>query len=180
SLELIVKIDALLDNPVLGDPFRIRQILTNLIGNAYKFTNEGFIKVEARAISESNGNYQTLIQVTDSGIGIKKEKQEHIFKEFTQAEDHTDKKYGGYGLGLTISKKLTELLGGKIGLKSEAGKGSTFSLKIPFEISKVPMPIDPKTEILPPTKISLLIVDDDPAMLKLLMEVCLHLGLSSY
>ncbi len=180
SLELIVKIDALLDNPVLGDPFRIRQILTNLIGNAYKFTNEGFIKVEARAISESNGNYQTLIQVTDSGIGIKKEKQEHIFKEFTQAEDHTDKKYGGYGLGLTISKKLTELLGGKISLKSQEGKGSTFSIEIPLKKSKKPFNSEKKIEIGPKVGLSLLIIDDDPAMLKLLKEVCHHLGLFAH
>ncbi|MCM4163876.1 MULTISPECIES: ATP-binding protein [unclassified Arenibacter] len=176
-LELIVKIDTLLDNPVLGDPFRIRQILTNLIGNAYKFTNEGFIKVEAKVVREANGNYQTLIQVTDSGIGIKKEKQEHIFKEFTQAEDHTDKKYGGYGLGLTISKKLTELLGGKISLRSQEDKGSTFSIEIPLKISKKPFNSDKKIEIGPQVGLSLLIIDDDPAMLKLLKEVCHHLGL---
>ena len=180
KIALQLDIDGRLHKPVSGDAFRVRQILNNLIGNAYKFTEKGFIRITAKINHETDNTYKTEIQITDSGIGIKKEKQEQIFKEFTQAEDHTDKKYGGYGLGLTISKKLTELLNGKIGLRSEAGKGSTFSLKIPFEISKVPMPIDPKTEILPPTKISLLIVDDDPAMLKLLKEVCLHLGLSSY
>ncbi|MCK0188782.1 ATP-binding protein [Arenibacter sp. F20364] len=179
-IELIVTIDAQLNNPVLGDPFRVRQILTNLIGNAYKFTNEGFIKVEAKVVSEVNGNYQTLIQVTDSGIGIKKEKQEHIFKEFTQAEDHTDKKYGGYGLGLTISKKLTELLGGQISLKSEENRGSTFSVELPLEISKKPLISPNKIEIGPEVNLSLLVIDDDPAMLKLLKEVCQHLGLSAH
>ena len=179
-IELQVIIDRQLDKPVLGDPFRIRQILTNLIGNAYKFTNEGFIKVEAKVLNEANGNYHTLIQVTDTGIGIKKEKQEHIFKEFTQAEDHTDKKYGGYGLGLTISKKLTELLGGDISLHSEENKGSTFSVEIPLEISKKPLNSPKKMEISPKVELSLLIIDDDPAMLKLLKEVCQHLGLAAH
>lgn len=179
-MELIVKIDGQLANPILGDPFRIRQILTNLIGNAYKFTHKGFIKVEAKVLSKTKENYQTLIQVTDSGIGIKKEKQEHIFKEFTQAEDHMDKQYGGYGLGLTISKKLTELLGGKIGLRSEENKGSTFSVEIPLEISKKPLYTPKKIEVSPKAELSLLIIDDDPAMLKLLKEVCQHMGLSAY
>jgi CheY-like chemotaxis protein/two-component sensor histidine kinase len=179
-IELIVEIDPQLNNPVLGDPFRIRQILTNLIGNAYKFTHEGFIKIEAKVVSQDNGNYQTCIQVTDSGIGIKKEKQEHIFKEFTQAEEHTDKKYGGYGLGLTISKKLTELLGGQISLRSEENKGSTFSVEIPLEISKKPLNSPKKIEINPKAELSLLIIDDDPAMLKLLKEVCQHVGLSAH
>ncbi len=179
-LELIVNIDGKLNNPVLGDPFRIRQILTNLIGNAYKFTNEGFVKIDAKVISEANGNYHILIQVADSGIGIKKEKQEHIFKEFTQAEDHMDKKYGGYGLGLTISKKLTELLGGAISLQSEENKGSTFSVEIPLEISTKPLNTPTKIEINPRVKLALLIIDDDPAMLKLLKEVCQHLGFATH
>ncbi|MCK0146314.1 ATP-binding protein [Arenibacter sp. F26102] len=179
-IELIIKIDGLLENPVLGDPFRIRQILTNLIGNAYKFTKEGFIEVEAKVVNEVNGNYQTAIKVTDSGIGIKQEKQEHIFTEFTQAEDHTDKKYGGYGLGLTISKKLTELLGGKIGLRSEENKGSSFTVEIPFEISKKPLKSPKKIEIRPKLELTLLIIDDDQAMLKLLKEVCEYLDITTH
>tara|TARA_R110000868_G_scaffold185684_1_gene427689 strand:+ start:25122 stop:27593 length:2472 start_codon:yes stop_codon:yes gene_type:complete len=179
-IKLIVKIDEQLENPVLGDPFRIRQILTNLIGNAYKFTKEGLIEVEATVVNEANGNYLTAIRVTDSGIGIKKEKQEHIFKEFTQAEDNTDKKYGGYGLGLTISKKLTELLGGKISLQSEENKGSSFTIEIPFEISPKPLKSPKKIEIRPKSQLSLLIIDDDQAMLKLLKEVCQYLGLSAH
>jgi CheY-like chemotaxis protein/two-component sensor histidine kinase len=179
-IELIVEIDPQLNNPVLGDPFRIRQILTNLIGNAYKFTHEGFIKIEAKVVSQDNGNYQTSIQVTDSGIGIKKEKQEYIFKEFTQAEEHTDKKYGGYGLGLTISKKLTELLGGQISLRSQENKGSTFSVEIPLEISKKPLNSPKKNNLNLKFELSLLIIDDDPAMLKLLKEVCQQSGLYAH
>lgn len=180
KITLQLDIDKRLEKPVLGDAFRIRQIVNNLIGNAYKFTEEGFIKITAKISQETDRTYKTKIRISDSGIGIKKEKQEHIFKEFTQAEDHTDKKYGGYGLGLTISKKLTELLQGKIELKSEEGKGSVFTLNIPFEISKVPIASDPKIEIRPQAGLSLLIVDDDQAMLKLLKEVCRYLGLSAH
>ncbi|MDX1362676.1 MAG: ATP-binding protein [Arenibacter latericius] len=176
KIALQLDLDERLKNPVLGDAFRVRQILTNLIGNAYKFTEEGFIKITAKILQQTGDTYSTQIQIIDSGIGIRKEKQEQIFKEFTQAEDHTDKKYGGYGLGLTISKKITELLKGKISLKSEEGKGSIFTLDIPFEISKAPVQPDEKIKILPQAKLSLLILDDDPAMLKLLKEVCLHLN----
>ncbi|HUH45757.1 MAG TPA: ATP-binding protein, partial [Arenibacter sp.] len=179
-IALELDMDTRLHGTVLGDAFRVRQILSNLIGNAYKFTETGFIKITAKIHHETDNTYKTEIRIADSGIGIRKEKQEQIFKEFTQAEEYTDKKYGGYGLGLTISKKLTELLNGKIGLKSEEGKGSTFILKIPFEISNTPIPIEPRMEILPPTKLSLLIVDDDPAMLGLLKEVCHHLDLTPY
>ncbi|GGW46584.1 hybrid sensor histidine kinase/response regulator [Arenibacter certesii] len=176
KIALQLDLDERLKNPVLGDAFRIRQILTNLIGNAYKFTAKGYIKITAKILHQTGDSYSTQIQIIDSGIGIKKEKQEQIFKEFTQADDHTDKKYGGYGLGLTISKKITELLDGKINLKSEEGKGSTFTLEIPFIISTIPVQPDEKIKIHPQAKLSLLILDDDPAMLKLLKEVCLHLS----
>ncbi len=179
-LDLILNIDSKLDNPVLGDPFRIRQILTNLIGNAYKFTDHGFIKIDAQVKSETSESYHTVIKIIDSGIGIKKGKQEHIFKEFTQAEEHTEKKYGGYGLGLTISKKLTELLKGNLTLISEENKGSTFIIHIPFEISKAPLPTKKKTAPIPKSGLSLLIIDDDSAMLKLLKELCNSFEISTY
>ncbi len=179
-IELILKIDDRLENTVLGDQFRVRQILTNLIGNAYKFTKEGYIKVDATVLQQHNNTYQTKIKVSDSGIGIKKEKQGHIFKEFTQAEDHTDKKYGGYGLGLTISKKLTELLGGKISLESEQNKGSTFFVEIPLEVSQKPLTITPKREVSPKSELSLLIIDDDSSMLRLLKEVCVTLNINAH
>ncbi len=179
-LDLILNIDAKLETPILGDPFRIRQILTNLIGNAYKFTDQGFIKIEAEVESETGSRYNTVIKVIDSGIGIKKEKQEQIFKEFTQAEDYTEKKYGGYGLGLTISKKLTELLNGELFLTSTENEGSTFTIRIPFEKSKLPVPVKKKTTIQPKSGISLLIIDDDSAMLRLLKELCNSFEISTY
>src|SRR5690606_11577930 len=96
KIVLQLDMDGRLLGPVLGDAFRVRQILSNLIGNAFKFTEEGFIKITAKINHETDSTYKTEIHIIDSGIGIKKEKQEQIFKEFTQAEDNTDKKYGGY------------------------------------------------------------------------------------
>ncbi|WP_282132711.1 ATP-binding response regulator [Cellulophaga baltica] len=172
-IELQIVIDKKLHQTLIGDPFRIRQILTNLISNAYKFTQEGFIKVVATVTIENNTLYKTRIQVIDSGIGIEKEKQEHIFKEFTQADDSTEKKYGGYGLGLTISKKLTELLQGKIGLQSDKNQGSTFTFTIPLKLSETQIASPETKEInFEENKITLLIIDDDIAMRKLLHEVC--------
>lgn len=171
-LELIVHIDPKLDTPLLGDPFRIRQILTNLIGNAYKFTHEGYIKVEALVEGHKNKVYRTVIKVSDSGIGIEKEQQERIFKEFAQADEKTEKKYGGYGLGLTISKKLVELLKGTITVASEVKKGSTFTVQFPLEFAKnQPVASDQKKPV-PRKNLSILILDDDPSMLRLLQEVC--------
>ncbi len=180
AIELILEIDEKLDVSVLGDPFRIRQILNNLIGNAYKFTQEGCIKVEAKVKNESHGTYNTVIKVIDTGIGIPKEKQHLIFREFTQADDHTEKKYGGYGLGLTISKKLAALLNGSLSLKSKEGKGSIFALNLPLETSKIA--VATPTSIIPENYegLSLLIIDDDVAMLELLEEVCHDIGIRTY
>ena len=178
-IELIVDIDPRLNNPIQSDPFRIRQILTNLIGNAYKFTDQGYIKIEASVLQEQDSVYHTRIKVTDTGIGVKKEKQEHIFNEFTQAEEHTDKKYGGYGLGLTISKKLTLLLNGSIALKSDGHKGSVFTIDLPLKVSKVPVEKAEIKPLKPKEGLHLLIIDDDPAMLKLLIEVCRSLKIST-
>ncbi len=180
-LKLLLEIDEKLDATVLGDPFRIRQILTNLISNAYKFTEEGYIKIIAAVKNESQGQYLTSISVEDSGIGIRKEKQRLIFREFTQADDETEKKYGGYGLGLTISKKLTELLHGAISLKSEEGKGSAFSLILPLEVSKKPIEKATAKVLKKNIKaLSLLIIDDDTAMLQLLSEVSATLGFKAH
>ncbi|MGB5555934.1 MAG: histidine kinase dimerization/phospho-acceptor domain-containing protein, partial [Flavobacteriaceae bacterium] len=114
NLTLVLEIDPKLEKAVLGDPFRIRQILTNLLGNSFKFTEEGSITIKANAQARIGKKMTLKIAVVDTGIGIAKEKQHLIFQEFTQAETTTEKKFGGYGLGLTISKKLAELLQGSL------------------------------------------------------------------
>ncbi|WKX78278.1 sensor histidine kinase [Zobellia laminariae] len=135
GLKLILEIAPQLQQTVLGDPFRIRQIITNLMGNAFKFTEDGSIRITATAEKGKDKAITARIQVADTGIGIAKDKQHLIFREFTQAEKTTEKKFGGHGLGLTISKKLAELLKGKLTLESKLGAGSTFTLQLPLEIT---------------------------------------------
>lgn len=120
-------------NLLIGDPFRIKQVLINLIGNALKFTAHGSINIEVD-LKESTPKQQTLLfSVKDTGIGIAKEKQEKLFKEFSQVDASNNRKYGGSGLGLTISKKLVELMRGEVFVESQENKGSTFSFSVTLD-----------------------------------------------
>ncbi len=123
------------DVPLLlrGDAGRIRQILTNLIGNAIKFTNHGDIVTRVKKISENANRVELFFSVTDAGEGISKDVQAKLFQPFTQSDASTTRRHGGTGLGLSISKKLVEIMGGEIGLESEIGKGATFWFKISLE-----------------------------------------------
>ncbi len=111
---------------LMGDPGRLRQILNNLIGNAIKFTLEGEITINVRLEKETYSSVLLHFSIIDSGIGISEDKTGNLFKEFTQADASTTRRFGGTGLGLTISKQLCEAMGGEIGFKSAEGKGSTF------------------------------------------------------
>src|SRR5690606_26703666 len=121
--------------------------LTNLVGNAYKFTERGHIKISARPIKKRNDSLLVKIDVEDTGIGIAKEKRHLIFDEFTQAEEDTEKKYGGTGLGLTISKKMAHLLEGDLFLESKENTGSTFTLQIPLKITSTKDVLNKKQEV---------------------------------
>jgi signal transduction histidine kinase/ActR/RegA family two-component response regulator len=120
------------DLMVITDPIRFKQILLNLLSNAFKFTDDG----KTITLSVKYENKQIFVSVKDEGIGIAKDKLDHIFKDFTQADDSTTRKYGGTGLGLSISSSLVELLGGKLEVKSEEKKGSEFYFSIPAESVK--------------------------------------------
>ncbi len=120
---------------IMGDPVRLRQILLNLLGNALKFTGHGGVTLHIKTKTMKAGRVELVFVVRDSGIGIPKEKQKKIFEAFSQADNSTTRRFGGTGLGLTISYKLAQLMGGAIVLESEEGKGSAFSVTIPYEIA---------------------------------------------
>jgi signal transduction histidine kinase/BarA-like signal transduction histidine kinase len=133
NLELICKIDPAIPDQVIGDPTRFRQIILNLISNAYKFTDQGEICIEA-SILDSNEQIVVLgFVVSDTGIGIPKQNLQRIFQSFQQAEASISRKYGGTGLGLSITRKLLDLMKGEIRVESEHGKGSKFLFSIPFK-----------------------------------------------
>ncbi len=139
KIYLEFKIHELVPDSILCDPLRLKQILINLIGNAYKFTNEGGVTVQVRNLSttkEIGKTIQLEFAVIDTGIGIQEDKLNLIFEAFTQADKDTAQKFGGTGLGLTISKKFVEMMGGKIYVESQAGRGSKFFFIIPVEITK--------------------------------------------
>ena len=126
GLQLIMNVGQDVPEQLTGDPLRLRQIFLNLIGNAVKFTSKGQITVHVETVSEDKNSIVLHMRVSDTGIGIPKERQKFIFNAFTQADSSTTRKYGGTGLGLAISARLVQLMGGRIWLESEIGKGSTF------------------------------------------------------
>ena len=125
---------------IRSDPTRLQQCLINLIGNATKFTEEGHVYVNVSLEDKDNQPY-IRFDIADTGIGIPKDKQAEVFESFTQAYGDTTRKYGGTGLGLTITKQLAELLGGELTLTSEVGKGSVFSLTIPANVDMTKQPL---------------------------------------
>lgn len=119
---------------LIGDQARLNQILYNIVGNAIKFTDQGKVKLTASATLNGNGSCQLFLDIKDTGIGISKEKQDHIFGAFRQVEGNDSRKYQGTGLGLTISKRLIEAQGGTLNIESKIDQGSTFSIMIPAKI----------------------------------------------
>jgi len=133
GLEFICEIEPAVPWRVKGDPGRVRQIITNLAGNAIKFTASGEIVVRTSLAEQGLGSRMLCFEIKDTGIGIPETKIGSLFEAFTQADASTTRKYGGTGLGLSISKKLTAMMGGHIGAESEVGKGSTFWFTAAFE-----------------------------------------------
>lgn len=136
GLEFVFDISPAVPRVLIGDPTRLTQILVNLGSNAVKFTKIGEIQMRVSILNEENTHIKLKFEVIDTGIGIDIDKQKNLFNAFTQADSSVSRQYGGTGLGLTISKRLIELMGGEINLESELGQGSNFNFSIEFECNK--------------------------------------------
>ena len=166
---------------LLGDPDRLTQILTNLVGNAIKFTPAGSIRVSCILEKEDAGRQQLLFTVSDTGIGIPAEKQEAVFQRFTQADPDTTRKYGGTGLGLAITAQLIALQGGTVSLESREDEGATFRFRLSYPIAETAAGALPVAPVLPlpagSTK-KVLVVEDNLMMQRLAQELLQHHGLN--
>ncbi|POZ51451.1 response regulator [Methylovulum psychrotolerans] len=157
-----------------GDPGRIRQVLTNLIGNAVKFTEYGEVSVTAQYLPDSLGQHRVRFEVRDTGIGIAEPAQAQLFQAFSQAESNTSRRFGGTGLGLSICKKMVELMGGDIGLQSASGQGTCFWFTLPLQPGQVPVTDKPPTDIVGKR---VLIVDDNATNRMILKHYLTYWGI---
>ena len=173
SLELILDLTEIEYSMVKGDPGRIRQILTNIVGNAIKFTSLGEVRISASMIQVNSELLELKCQVTDTGIGIPKGNLNSLFDTFTQVDASTTRKYGGTGLGLAISKKLCELMNGEISIESEEGKGSCFTFTVELQNSTQSQKVLPLIDI---SKLCILIVDDNKTNREVLRGQLEHWG----
>jgi signal transduction histidine kinase/CheY-like chemotaxis protein len=176
GLELICDVDVGIPEFVVADALRIRQILINLAGNAVKFTERGEVVVSARVDSlgmkctGEASRLALLFGVRDTGIGVPVAKQQHIFEAFSQADGTTTRKYGGTGLGLTISKRLVEMMGGRIWLESKPGMGTTFFFTVPMEPGSGQLSEDIAPDHTRLANIPVLVVDDNATNRRLLAD----------
>lgn len=146
NLDLVPLVYNDVPNNIVGDPLRVKQVITNLVNNAIKFTQTGEVVLRASLEDEDKENNQVTLRlsITDSGVGLSRVQQQSLFNAFSQADASTARHYGGTGLGLAISKRLVEEMGGKIGLQSELGKGSTFWFTLTPELASSPEAIAPR------------------------------------
>ena len=161
GIELLCDLDPGIPARVLGDQTRLRQILTNLTGNAIKFTEDGEVLVRVRTESGSGPHAVFRFEVIDSGIGIRPENQALIFELFSQEDDSTTRKYGGTGLGLAICRQLVELMGGQISVQSTLGCGSTFSFTVPMVLAENQDRGDALAALTRRLPLNILVVDDN-------------------
>jgi signal transduction histidine kinase/DNA-binding response OmpR family regulator len=175
GLELACEVDAEVPEVLRGDPARVRQVINNLVGNALKFTEKGEVGVQVRAVRHQPGSTEVQFTVYDTGIGLAPEKQQVIFEAFSQADGSTSRKYGGTGLGLTISSRLVAMMGGRIWVESDAGRGSRFHFTATF------LPPRETPAVRPLQSVSLagvpvLVVDDNNTNRRILQETLASWG----
>ncbi|KQZ29587.1 two-component system sensor histidine kinase/response regulator [Mesorhizobium sp. Root552] len=167
NLELIVRVDPRLPAFVVGDAGRFRQIVTNLLGNAIKFTEKGHVLIDVSG-EVANGIVQIKVSVEDTGIGIPADKLQSVFEKFAQVDSSSTRRHEGTGLGLAIGARLVDLMGGKIGVESEIGRGSIFWFTVPLPVHEA----QPRDEIIPGdvTGARVLVIDDNPVNREILLE----------
>ena len=176
GLELIYDVQPDVPEALVGDPGRIRQILVNLVGNAIKFTSHGEIFIHVAEESRDNSAPCLHFTVKDTGIGVAKEKQEHVFEAFSQADGSMARKYGGTGLGLTICMRLVKMMAGKIWMESEPGQGSTFHFTLQVAVQDSPARPEP-LEARQLRDLHALIVDDNLTNRKVLAGMLIRWGM---
>jgi len=165
-IDFRTEVDSQIPHRMVGDPTRINQILINLAGNAVKFTEKGYVEVKASVQKQEGKNYWLQFDITDTGIGIAADYVDTIFESFTQAGTDVTRKFGGTGLGLTISKQLASLMHGDISVKSQLGKGTTFTVIIPLQRSDIQTEVATNSVVDKATmhklnKVKLLLVEDN-------------------
>ena len=175
GIELILHFAQECPRHLVADAGRIRQILINLAGNAIKFTQEGHILIQIRALEQDEHQAKIRIAVQDTGIGIPEEAKQQLFQSFTQADASTTRKFGGTGLGLAICKQLIELMEGRIGVESTEGAGSTFWLEVMLPKAQIPAPI-PQADLY---DVKVLAVEDNPVNRRVLQEQLTSFGMQA-
>ncbi len=168
NLEFVLRFPPESPTQVIGDPCRIRQVIVNLVGNALKFTAQGHVLVDVEFHRKDESHAEYLIRIQDTGIGISPENQTLLFKEFSQVDSSSTRRFAGTGLGLAISKLLVEMMGGKIGVESQLGVGSTFWFTLPVQLDHRPSrALIPRSDL---KGVRVLVVDDHAVNRALLME----------
>ncbi|TAN71652.1 MAG: PAS domain S-box protein, partial [Magnetospirillum sp.] len=171
GIGLITDVDPSLPDRMLGDPIRLRQIITNLAGNAIKFTDKGYVRISVRAVDARQRPLRLLFSITDTGIGLDSEQQARLFEPFMQADVSISRRYGGTGLGLSICRRLVAIMDGDIGVASNVGDGSTFWFSVPLAVA-----VDEPESGPDLSGIAVLVLAEGPVAAECIRQYLGHLG----
>ncbi len=178
-LEICARISPDVPKSLIGDPTRLRQLVVNLVGNALKFTQEGSVVLNTVLESMKSNEVRLHISVSDTGMGIPADKQHIIFDSFAQVDGSTTRRFGGTGLGLTISRKLVELMGGRIWVESEVGKGSTFHFTAIFHLGSAALSLQEQIAVKALPGMNVLVVDNNEINREIFSEMLKNWGMSA-